>query len=373
MPTVTLTATGVQKIAGLYGNGNGATYVTTVTAGTATVKKFDVRRRPIRGGPGNVVGSAGNTQTVTYTETARFDFELEVWADISAAGTVVVTQTKSGETDQIHMATYGTDATGNITGLVGLGADIAAGADLIIGGATQGAGKEIFQVIRTDTNASAVSRPTTAYIEGTAAPGSAGTFDFHTFDVLGKVSGSNANISANTGLYAIEGKNTPVLTASQTLGTSIGVFGTSVNASTVGSTVTNSIGVQGHVQNTGAGTSTIGAAFFVKSPTVSSGQITNAYGMFMQAITAGSAQNFAIQTNAGQINFFASTATPAGGTALVGMTMGSAKVGLYWGSGAPSLSAAQGSLYMRTDGGVNSRLYSNTDGGTTWTPFTNAA
>lgn len=43
------------------------------------------------------------------------------------------------------------------------------------------------------------------------------------------------------------------------------------------------------------------------------------------------------------------------------------------GSGAPSASAAQGSLYLRTDGSSTStRLYVNTNGSTGWTDFTSA-
>ena len=43
------------------------------------------------------------------------------------------------------------------------------------------------------------------------------------------------------------------------------------------------------------------------------------------------------------------------------------------GTGAPTFSAAQGSLYIRIDGGVNSRLYVNSNGSTTWQPISNAA
>jgi len=44
------------------------------------------------------------------------------------------------------------------------------------------------------------------------------------------------------------------------------------------------------------------------------------------------------------------------------------------GSGAPTLSAAKGSLYLRTDGTTtNDRAYINTDGSTTWTAITTAA
>jgi len=44
------------------------------------------------------------------------------------------------------------------------------------------------------------------------------------------------------------------------------------------------------------------------------------------------------------------------------------------GSGAPSFSAPQGALYIRSDGSSTStRLYINTDGATTWTNVTTAA
>jgi hypothetical protein len=47
---------------------------------------------------------------------------------------------------------------------------------------------------------------------------------------------------------------------------------------------------------------------------------------------------------------------------------------IYTGSGAPTVSAPKGSLYLRTDGSsVSTRAYINTDGATTWTPITTVA
>lgn len=44
------------------------------------------------------------------------------------------------------------------------------------------------------------------------------------------------------------------------------------------------------------------------------------------------------------------------------------------GAGAPTLSAAKGTLYLRTDGSSTStRAYINTNGGTTWTNLVTAA
>jgi len=71
----------------------------------------------------------------------------------------------------------------------------------------------------------------------------------------------------------------------------------------------------------------------------------------------------------------ASVATPAAGSANASICLGTtATFGIYYGSGAPTVTAAQGSLYLRSDGSSTStRLYVNTDGATTWTNFTSAA
>lgn len=72
---------------------------------------------------------------------------------------------------------------------------------------------------------------------------------------------------------------------------------------------------------------------------------------------------------------YSGTAVPAGGTTGSGLKFSStSNLGVFFGSGAPSLSAAQGSLYIRTDGSSTStRMYINTNGSTTWTAVTTAA
>lgn len=68
-------------------------------------------------------------------------------------------------------------------------------------------------------------------------------------------------------------------------------------------------------------------------------------------------------------------AVPAGGTAGIGYLFSSTvNLGIFWGSGAPTLQAAKGSLYLRTDATTNvTRAYINTDGGTTWTGMNTVA
>lgn len=88
------------------------------------------------------------------------------------------------------------------------------------------------------------------------------------------------------------------------------------------------------------------------------------------AITASSTYS-----GVGAMTILDATAVPAGGTAGAGYKLSStSNLGIFFGSGAPTLAAAQGSLYIRTDGSSTStRLYVNTNGSTTWTNVTTAA
>jgi hypothetical protein len=75
----------------------------------------------------------------------------------------------------------------------------------------------------------------------------------------------------------------------------------------------------------------------------------------------------------GNITADSGTAPAAGGMAAF-LASSTAGLGIYVGSGAPTISAAQGSLYLRTDGSSTStRAYINTDGATTWTNLVTAA
>ena len=75
----------------------------------------------------------------------------------------------------------------------------------------------------------------------------------------------------------------------------------------------------------------------------------------------------------GNITADSGTAPAAGGMAAF-LASSTAGLGVYVGSGAPTISAAQGSLYLRTDGSSTStRAYINTDGATTWTNLVTAA
>lgn len=65
----------------------------------------------------------------------------------------------------------------------------------------------------------------------------------------------------------------------------------------------------------------------------------------------------------------------AGGTNAYGLRLSTGtNLGVFCGSGVPTMSAGQGSIYIRTDGSsTTTRCYINTDGGTTWTAVTTVA
>lgn len=111
------------------------------------------------------------------------------------------------------------------------------------------------------------------------------------------------------------------------------------------------------------GTGTPGAIVFQTTTTTGSGATRQTYSERARINTSG------------VFNVASAVATPAAGSAAASMLFGTtASFGIYYGSGAPTVSAAQGSLYIRSDGsGTANRLYVNTDGATTWTNFVSAA
>ena len=76
-------------------------------------------------------------------------------------------------------------------------------------------------------------------------------------------------------------------------------------------------------------------------------------------------------TASGNITADSATAPAAGGMAAF-LASSTANFGIFVGSGAPSISAAQGSLYLRTDGTTtNDRLYVR--GSSSWIAVTTAS
>lgn len=89
--------------------------------------------------------------------------------------------------------------------------------------------------------------------------------------------------------------------------------------------------------------------------------------------TIGPAMSVTTVTATGNITADSTVAPAAGGMAAF-LASSTANFGIFVGSGAPTIAAAKGSLYLRTDGTTtNDRAYINTNGSTTWTALTTVA
>jgi len=122
-----------------------------------------------------------------------------------------------------------------------------------------------------------------------------------------------------------------------------------------------------HRQGTGT-RNTIGLIGAVRDGADNTGEIR-----LRPALAGGLADGLAVTRSAARVGW--STPIPAGGSNTTGYKMSLVPdFGIFYGSGAPTLSAAKGSMYLRSDGtGVNDRAYINTNGGTTWTAIVTVA
>lgn len=175
-----------------------------------------------------------------------------------------------------------------------------------------------------------------------------------------------------TGTYTIGGTPTfpssvVTLTGSQTLTNKI-LTSPTINSPTITNASVTADAITGYtVSNTGT----------IYGVSVSTGNVAvsgtlSATGTL--SITGATTLSSSLSVT-GQPSFQTATAPPAAGTASAGIKLSStSNFGIFFGSGAPTFSAAQGSIYLRTDGSSTStRLYVNQSGSTTWTNFTSAA
>lgn len=175
-------------------------------------------------------------------------------------------------------------------------------------------------------------------------------------------SGTNENLTVNA-----KGSGTLNFNASggfSVFGGNVGVSSTSANALAVGAAnVTNP------TLNVDSSTASVATGLNIKGAAAGSG-------VALSVISSGTNESMTINgKGTGTVTVQSAVAVPAGGSAAGSLLMSStAALGVYFGSGAPTVSAAQGSVYIRTDGSSTStRLYINTNGSTTWTNVTTAA
>jgi hypothetical protein len=150
------------------------------------------------------------------------------------------------------------------------------------------------------------------------------------------------------------------------------VFGVDSTGKTAGADVPISVGIAKKNGTAGNGASVATQNIFAIAEGVSWGNrfiFDNAATMTMLS------DSYTDVIGNGEATLLSATAVPAGGTAGKGYKFSNtSNFGVFFGSGVPTLSAAKGSLYLRSDGTTtNDRMYVNTNGSTTWTAVTTAA
>jgi hypothetical protein len=102
--------------------------------------------------------------------------------------------------------------------------------------------------------------------------------------------------------------------------------------------------------------------------------INSSTGAVTVTSTIGPAMSVTSLSATGNVTADSNVALVAGGATAFIATNTANNMGIYFGSGVPTVSAAKGSLYLRSDGTTtNDRAYINTNGTTTWTALTTAA
>lgn len=178
-----------------------------------------------------------------------------------------------------------------------------------------------------------------------------------------------SNGNTGSGLNVLQTSPTLI---TPTLGVATGTSLTLANGTANGLQFTALSGTNGALAM-GAG----GSLIFVLGSTVDTFAV-NDHGsttvFSVQEVTPGTPATTLV-TTPGTASILTTTAIPAGGTAAKGYLFSStSNFGTFFGSGAPTLAAAKGSQYLRSDGSSTStRMYINTDGSTTWTNVVTAA
>jgi hypothetical protein len=333
------------------GNGSGLTGIV-VSGGTSIIN-----------GTSNVSVLANSNVTIAVSGTAN----VAVWANTGGFVSGVLSAT--GNVTGGNLRTAGqVSATGNITGQniiassgIGAAGDIAAGGVLFANGnvSTSSSVNAIGNIVGSYflgngsflTGLSSTSRITSGTTEMSV--------DVPSGNIRATVGGTaNIAVFSTSGLDIIGG-----ITATG------GLTGSNVNTSGFVTATGNVTG--GNIRSTGlitaAGNILGGNIAVTGNVSLTANVIAGNLTAGAQMIALGNVTGGNIATS-GQVRAFSATALPAGGTTGAGYLFSSvANFGVFFGSGAPTLSAAKGSLYLRSDGTTtNDRMYVNTNGSTAW-------
>jgi len=194
----------------------------------------------------------------------------------------------------------------------------------------------------------------------------------------GNITGGNLNAAG----LSLSGNVVSAVNLTANITTTANIAGGNLKSSGIMSATANVTG--GNILTGGliSATSTITSTANITGGNILTGGLVSVTGNITggNIVTGGNVTGINLLSSAvisavGAATILSGTAVPAGGTTGSGYKFSSTtNLGVFFGSGVPTLSAAQGSLYLRTDGSSTStRMYINTNGATTWTAVTTAA
>lgn len=339
------------------GNGSGLTGIV-VSSGTSIVN-----------GTSNVSVLANSNVSIAVAGTPN----VAVWA--STGGFVSGVLSATGNITGGNLRTAGSIlATGNIQGSTVIAAAIGVAADIGAGGQIYADGN-----VNTGNSVNATGNIVGSYFLGNGSflTGLSSTsritsgttemsVDVPSGNIRATVAGTaNVAVFSTSGVSIIGGVNATG-----------GLVGSNVNTSGFVTATGNITG--GNIRSTGlisaAGNILGGNIAVTGNVSLTANVIAGNLTASSQLVALGNVTGGNVTTS-GQISAFNTTAVPVGGTGGAGYVFSSvANFGVFFGSGAPTLGAAKGSLYLRSDGSAtNNRMYVNTDGATTWTAVITAA
>lgn len=338
------------------GNGRGLTGIV-VSGGTSIVN-----------GSSNVAVLANSNVSIAVAGTPN----VAVWAN--TGGFVSGVFSATGNITGGNLRTAGSIlATGNIQGSTFIAAAIGVAADIGAGGQIYADGN-----VNTGNSVNATGNIVGSYFLGNGSflTGLSSTSRITSGTTEMSVDVPSGNIRATIGGTA----NIAVFSTSGVdiiggLNATGGLVGSNVNTTGFVTATGNITG--GNVRSTGlisaAGNILGGNVAATGNVSLTGNVIAGNLTSGAQMLAVGNVTGGNLRTN-GQVLALSATALPAGGATGAGYLLSSvANFGVFFGSGAPTLSAAKGSLYLRSDGTTtNNRMYINTDGGTTWTPVITA-
>lgn len=326
------------------------------------------------------VGQAGTTNPAlnVNTNTASSVTGINLTSNVAASGFAIAT-TSSGTNENLTIDAKGSGTVtinGTATGIVALPAGSTVGGTAITTGTALTNPITATSATAFGVGQNGATNP--AFNIDTSTSSSATGINIKSAAAAGGVALSVLSSGTNEAL-TINSKGTGQLSLNSTA-TGLIVLGT--NSQVNGTVTVNKNSATALVAGQNGATNpalTINTATTSSATGVSITSAAAATGIAIGTTSSGTNENLTISAKgSGTVTFNPATTATAGGAAGDGIQFGSLSVGVFTGTGAPTFSAMNGSIYVNSAATTTTtRIYVNNSGsgtaGTTWTNLTTAA